>query len=328
MLKRFLTLLLLIFMGVNVLAFIHAYKFTHFSSRSVARTNPDELTPLVKTKVLLSGIDNPRPTRTETPRHGFNTVKIDSDVLLEAWHLTITESKGTVILFHGYSGEKSMLISRAEAFTRLGYNTLLVDFMGSGGSEGEGTTIGFTESREVKDCYDYIAKTGEKNIHLFGTSMGAAAILKTMEDYVIHPASIILECPFGSLYKTVCARFDIMGVPSFPMAGMLTFWGGFQQGYWAFGHNPASYAKSVNCPALLLFGELDDRVSMGETQEIYNNMKGPKVLVTYPEMGHNVFTPENAQKWIEDVSAFIGDVPGPILEPGMVGASPNLYSTE
>jgi uncharacterized protein len=328
MLKKVFTLLMLIFLGVNVLAFIHAYKFTHFSSRDDERTNPLELTPMTKTKVLLTGIDNPRPTRSETPRHSFNTVNIDSDVILEAWHLTIAGSKGTVILFHGYSGEKSMLISRAEEFTRLGYNTLLVDFMGSGGSEGEGTTIGFTESREVKDCYDYIAKTGEKNIHLFGTSMGAAAILKAMQDHVIHPTSIILECPFGSLYKTVCARFDIMGVPSFPLAGMLTFWGGFQQGYWAFGHNPSSYAKSVNCPALLLFGELDDRVSMEETQEIYDNMKGMKVLVTYPEIGHNVFTPENSRNWIEDVSGFLEKVPDPAVELGMVSSAHTVYSTE
>jgi alpha-beta hydrolase superfamily lysophospholipase len=247
----------------------------------------------------------------------YKTVHIKSDVMLEAWHVSITPSKGTVILFHGYSGEKSSLITRAEEFSRLGYSTLLVDFMGSGGSEGEGTTIGYAEAREVRDCYEFVAATGEKTIHLFGTSMGAAAILKSLDDYVMHPASIILECPFGSLYKTICARFELMGVPSFPMAGVLTFWGGFQQGYWTFGHNPSEYASSVDCPALLLFGELDDRVSMEETQEIYANMKGKKVLVTYPDAGHNIFTPENAQNWVQDVSAFMSEIPGRNLELGM-----------
>lgn len=309
MFKKFATLTAILFMGMNVLAFIHAYKFTHYNSRVTSRTDPASLTPLVKTKVLLTGIDNPRPTRASLPTHTFSTVKIESDVMLEAWHLVTTPSKGTVILFHGYAGEKSMLISRAEEFTRLGYSTLLVDFMGSGGSEGEGTTIGFAESREVRDCYQYIAGSGEKNIHLFGTSMGAAAILKAMDDYYIYPTSVILECPFGSLYKSVCARFDIMGVPAVPMAGVLTFWGGFQQGYWAFGHNPSKYAKSVNCPTLLLFGEKDDRVSMEETQEIYHNIPQKKVLITYPNLGHNIFTPENRQKWANDVASFLQELP-------------------
>jgi uncharacterized protein len=325
MIKKIFTLIFIVFIGVNMLAFVHAYKFTHFSSKASIRTrDPKELSPLVKTKVLLTGIDNPKPTRTATPKLNFKTIQIKSDVLLEAWHVTTFPSKGTVILFHGYSGEKSALISRAEEFTKLGYNTLLVDFMGSGGSEGEGTTIGYTESREVKDCFDYVAATGEKNIHLFGTSMGAASVLKALDDYVLHPSSIILECPFGSLYKTVCARFKMMGVPSFPMAGMLTFWGGFQQGYWAFGHNPASYAKSVTCPALLLYGELDDRVTMEETQEIYQNMKGKKVLVTYPNIGHSIFTQENTPKWIHDVSVFMQDIPNPNVGLGQIQPNPYL----
>ncbi len=312
MLKKIYTLLLILFIGINLIAFVHAYKFTHFSSKAVERTkDPKLLSGIGKTRVLLTGIDNPRPTRTSIPKLNFKTVNIKSDVELEAWHITTSPSKGTVILFHGYSGEKSSLIGRAEEFTKLGYNTLLVDFMGSGGSEGEGTTIGFTESREVKDCYDFIAATGEKNIHLFGTSMGAAAILKATRDYVMDPTTIMLECPFGSLYKSVCARFKLMNVPPFPMAGILTFWGGFQQGYWAFGHNPSKYAKSVTCPTLLMYGEEDDRVSMDETRSIYNNIKGKKTLVTYPHVGHQIFTPENAAKWGQDVAAFMQEVPNP-----------------
>jgi uncharacterized protein len=322
MVRKIITLFWILFIAANLLAFVHAYKFTHFSSRANKRTaDPKELSVLKKTKVLITGIDNPKPTRTAIPSMNFNTIRIKSDVLLEAWHVKISPSKGTVILFHGYSGEKSALISRAEQFTKMGYSTLLVDFMGSGGSEGDGTTLGYTESREVRDCYEYVAATGEKNIHLFGTSMGAAAILKSLQDYVMNPSSIILECPFGSFYQTVCARFDMMGVPSFPMAGVLTFWGGFQQGYWFFGHNPTKYAKSVNCPALLLYGEDDDRVSMKETKEIYQNMKGKKVLVTYPGVGHNIFTNENRANWVSDVTSFIEEVPVANLKLGQVNNS-------
>ncbi len=309
------TLLVVVFLA-NAVAFQHAYRFTHFTRDNRERTHdPEELSAITKARILLTGIDNPKPKHTALPKHSFNTVLIESDVQLEAWHIIAPDSRGTVILFHGYAGEKSSLITRAEEFLRLGYSTLLVDFMGSGGSEGESTNLGFTESVEVRDCFDYVQSTGETRIHLFGTSMGAAAILKAIDDHRIEPASLILECPFGSLYKTVSARFRIMHVPTFPFAAMLTFWGGFQQGYWAFSHNPSDYATSVQIPTLLMYGDQDNRVSVDETLAIFDNLKGEKVLARYPREGHLVFTDTNRKKWIADVTSFLNSVeasPSPV----------------
>src|SRR5205085_9033661 len=127
---------------------------------------------------------------------------------------------------------------------------------------------------------------GVKNIYLFGTSLGAVAILKAIHDYHLQPAAIIIECPFGSMYQTTCARFRIIKVPPFPMAGLLVFWGGIQNGFWAFGHNPTMYARSVKCPTLLLYGEKDEKVSRQEIDDIYKNLAGKKTLRTYPLAGH------------------------------------------
>lgn len=218
--------------------------------------------------------------------------------------MDVPHAKGTVILFHGYAGEKSSLLTRAKEFRKLGYNTVLVDFMGSGGSSGDGTSIGYTEAVQVRDCFEYISKQS-KHVILFGTSMGAAAILKAMDDYILPVASLILECPFGSLYKTVCARFELMHVPAVPMAALLCFWGGVQNGYWAFSHNPSTYAKSVSCPVLLLFGEDDDRVTREETDLIFANLKGRKHLKVYTGIGHAIFTKSNEKLWVKDVASFL-----------------------
>jgi alpha-beta hydrolase superfamily lysophospholipase len=192
-------------------------------------------------------------------------------------------------MFHGYSGEKSSLITRAEKLHELGYQLFLVDFRGSGGSTGNATTIGHSESKEVVDVFNYIEGMGETNIILFGTSMGAAAILKSLDESNIKPSAIMLECPFGQLDKTVAARFKVMGVPAFPLSDVLTFWGGLQHGYWAFSHNPEEYARAVTCPTLLMFGEKDDRVSREETDAIRKKVmlcsrKGIKTIgfATYP----------------------------------------------
>ncbi|HOX81627.1 MAG TPA: alpha/beta fold hydrolase [Chryseolinea sp.] len=304
--RRFFWGLFVLFILMNVVAYQHAYKFTHFTNEVSVRTkDPKELSAFSKVKLLFTGIDNPKPKNKNFPLQDYQTIKIKSTEMLDCWMIGQPDAKGTVIMFHGYAGEKSSLLGRANELLKLGYQVFLVDFMGSGGSEGDGTSVGFTEAEQVKDCFNYISDNGEKNIILFGTSMGSAAILKAMDDHSLNVQSIIIECPFGSLYKTTKARFKLMNVPSFPMASMLCFWGGVQNGYWAFSHNPSEYAKSVTCPVLLLFGEQDNRVSAEETDLIFENLKGQKVLKKYPQEGHNVFTEENQIQWISDVTEFL-----------------------
>lgn len=291
------------FLLFNVVCFMHAYKFTHFDSRQLERTgDPKKLSTGEKLKTLFFGIDNPRPRHKDVPNKEFKTVYIESDVKIECWKIDVPQSKGTVILFHGYAGEKSSLLERSYYFNQLQYTTLLVDFKGSGGSEGNSTSVGYHESEEVKSCYDYVRDAGEKNIILFGTSMGSAAILKFLHDHHASPQGIILECPFGSFYETTCARFRNMNVPSFPAAGILLFWGGVQNKFWPFEHNPSEYAKQIECPAMILYGSLDDRVSAGEISEISNNLKGEKDIKIYPQLGHNDLF---GDEWRTDVTEFV-----------------------
>jgi alpha-beta hydrolase superfamily lysophospholipase len=286
---------------------MHAYKFTHFTNSSVDRTS-NHLSLAEKLKTVLTGVNNPRPVNKKKPARAYQTIKIKSNKDLEAWLIKVDSAKGTVILFHGYGGEKSSMLDKAEQFLAIGYNTMLVDFMGSGGSEGNATTIGFKEAQEVIDCYDYFVKNSFHNISLFGTSMGSVAVMKAIKDYDLRPKSIIVECPFGSMYKTVCKRFQMQGIPSFPMAGLLVFWGGVENNFWAFSHNPEQYAKSIHCSTLLMYGEKDKKVSSEEISSIFKNLQGNKRLVTYPLAGHENYLSLYKEKWTSDVKTFLQGV--------------------
>lgn len=305
-LKKIGFLLLIVFILLNIVGFFHAYKFTHFGDNKLARTrDPKELTLMRRLKSLALGINNPRPTNWQFPATPYQTIRLKSNKTIECWLMKTGNAKGTVVLFHGYAGEKSSLLEKSVIFQQLGYNTLLVDFMGSGGSEGNQTTIGFFEAAEVKTCFDYLKSNGENKIYLWGTSMGAVAIMKAISDYAIQPTGIMIECPFGSMYETVCARFKLMHAPTFPMAGLLVFWGGLQNHFWAFGHNPSKYAKQITCPALLMYGELDDKVSRAETDEIFANLQGEKQLKTYPLAGHENYLNKYAREWKADITGFL-----------------------
>ena len=291
------------FLILNVVTAFHAYKFTHFSSKGIRMDNI-QLNLLEELKIFFTGVDNPRPVNTQLPQHSYQTIAIKSNVKIECWYIPTTNEKlplGTLLIFHGYTSKKSALLNRAEPFIQNGYNCLLVDFMGSGGSEGNQTTIGFKEAEEVKDCFRYVTGTGEKNIYLLGSSLGAVAIMKAIQDYGLQPKGVILECPFGTMYQTVVARFNLLHIPPIPLAAMLLFWGSIENGFWGFAHNPVNYAKAIKCPVLLQWGALDDKVSEKEINDIYANLNCPKKLIVYPKAGHDNYLVNYKTEWTNNI---------------------------
>lgn len=296
-----------IFMLLNAIAYMHAYRFTHFDD-SLEKTQPGENPSFSKKlRLLLSGIDNPRPQNSSIPAQPYETIVLQSNKRIEGWLVKTENSKGTVILFHGYGGEKSSMLDKANLFLQMGYDTFLIDFMGSGGSEGRQTTIGYFEAEEVKTAFDHIKKNREGNLFLFGTSMGSVAVMRAIQEFGLKPSGVNIECPFGTMLETVQARFRTLHIPSFPMANLLVFWGGIQNDFNAFQHNPIDYAKSIDCPVLLLSGEKDERVSPKEIRGIYNNLREPKRLKTYPLAGHENYLNKYKDEWSEDCESFLAE---------------------
>ncbi len=299
---------MVLFVLINVLACIHAYKFTHYNIQDTTIPKlPEQLSLTEKLNTLVLGVSLPKPINHNTPPQPYEEVKIGK---LSAWWIKSDTTKPTLLLFHGYGSKKEGMLGRAMALHSMGYNTVLLDFSGSGDSPGNSTTIGYHEAAEVKQCYDYFAaRIPEHKLWLLGSSMGAAAVMKCTHDYSIQPGGLILECPFGSLYEAVCGRMRAMGVPEFPMAGLLVFYGGLEHGFWAFNHSPTQYALSIKHPTLLLSGGKDERVSADEISSIYQNLSGPKKQIVYPESRHESYLNDYETEWKNDLDGFIKEHP-------------------
>lgn len=304
-LKRALIFFGTVFVLANVMAFLHARKFTHFDPEATERLDEHGLSSGKKLQLLFSGVSLPRPRDTKLPYRPFTELVLQRNKRIACWSMRVPGAKGSVVLCHGYGGSRKDMLQRAYFFMDEGYNVLLPDFMGAGASEGNECTIGYKEADNVKACIEYLVKQGERNIYLMGASMGAAAIMRACSLEPLPVKGLILECPFGSLRQTVKNRFETVGVPAFPLADMLVFWGGLQHGFNGFSHNPEDYARKIHTPVLLLYGARDDRVRRFEIDRIFAGLAGPRTLVVFPLSGHESYQVRYPQQWMDAARSFL-----------------------
>lgn len=308
LLSRILKTGIVLFAVLNIVVVFHAYKFTHFyNAGEVEIKNPANKTGWDKTKEILFGI-NALKRVNEVPDTVYQKIILTTkdSIKLEAWYTTVDSAKGTVCMFHGHGGSMGGNNKEAAAFRSMGYNTFQTDFRAHGNSGGNTCTIGYDEAEDVKLAFDHIKNKGEKNIVLWGISMGAATITKAVHDYNIQPNKIILEMPFGTIKDAVKGRLKLMGLPPQPVASLLTFWGGTINGFWAFNMQPQEYAKKIACPTLLQWGLNDPRVSRAEEDAVYSNLGTTnKKLVVYETAAHESLCKKEKEKWEKEVTAFL-----------------------
>jgi uncharacterized protein len=304
--------LLVQFILINISASLYAYRFTHVSEDPTLRNSKHSKNIFVKTWRLFTGPRQAKSIITETPSFVFDTVKLKTGngISINGWYSkTDSTSKGTVILFHGITANKGMIVDIADEFRLLGYNILMLDFRAHGNSGGQTTSIGVNEAEEVKLAYDYVAKKGESTIFLWGTSMGAVAVARSMAVYSLHPAGVILEMPFASLKTHLQARARILGFQGFPekpFGFFVTFWIGIERGFNGFKHKTTSYVKKINAPVLMQWGAMDEYVQKNETDKIYNAIASAnKKLVVYNRAGHESLLQSDPVKWRIETERFL-----------------------
>ena len=299
------------FAGLNLLAYNHARSMMHFTTGGPRPHKPEDLNTWQKVKVLLGGVNLPRPMGHRSPASLATNCRVfaiagPEGITLEAWYCDRGKETPLVILFHGYAAEKTSLMAEAGTILDLGASVLLVDFRGSGGSSEAYTTIGVLEAEDVTAVMRFAGQTLPHTRHiLFGHSMGAAAILRAIHQHGIQPEAVILEAVYDTLLNTVRNRFRAMRLPSFPSAELLVFWGGRQWGFDGFRHNPVDYAASVRCAVLFLHGEEDSRATRDEARRVFDAVPGRKQFVVFDQSGHASYIANHPQRWRKAVAEIV-----------------------
>lgn len=310
-LRRFGYTVLVIFIIINILMASQAYHLTHFYANIPPPPRPTEMSTGAKMRAALLGVSLPKSKVVDSltiPHHTIH-IKTEDGILLESWHVAHPNSvpKGTVVMFHGHGSNKSAVIREARAFFNMGWDVLLTDFRAHGNSEGEVCTIGANEAKDVKAVYQFTRDSlREKNLVIWGISLGASTTLHALATYQLKPNKIILEMPFATLHDAVRGRLRMMHLPTEPIASLLTFWGGIQQGFWAFNLQPAEDANEVNCPVLLQWGSKDPRVTEAETNLIFAKLATrDRTMMKYYQSGHESLLKKEPEKWLRVVGDFL-----------------------
>jgi alpha-beta hydrolase superfamily lysophospholipase len=326
-------------LGVGAFAFggltyRHAWALTHFAQGGDRTPPPERLGWSERLRALGRGAVLPRPHHRRTPDdlrlpHDRDVVVTADGLRLEGWYLPAPEAHGTVVLLHGYADAKDSMLDPARELRAAGWSSYLIDFRGCGDSEGRETTIGVREGRDVATAWRAArARTAPgRPVVVYGASMGAAAALRAIAHEGVSPDGLVLAAPFDRLLHTVSNRFRLLGLPPFPAAHALVFWGGVQHGFDGFGHNPADYAAAVRCPTLVLHGRLDRRATLAEAQRVFDRLGGDKRLHVFEGLGHESFLSRRPREWREQVTAFLAEVERQTARPAISPAASGTAAT-
>lgn len=120
----------------------------------------------------------PTPSNvTVPPDLGFEVepVKFESEdgITLSGWFVP-PQNNATIILLHGYGGNRTGMIWHAQQLIDAGYGVLMYDERASGESTGEYRSYGWEDTRDVKSAIHFLkTRNADNNIGAAGCSTGA-----------------------------------------------------------------------------------------------------------------------------------------------------------
>jgi pimeloyl-ACP methyl ester carboxylesterase len=137
---------------------------------------------------------------------------------LSAWWVVQEDSPRAAVLVHGWGGDKSSLhvLETALVYERAGFNVLMLDLRGHGGSEGRRITVGYREVCDVRGALSWLEERGfdPERVVLHGWSMGGAAVIQAAPETGV--AAVVEEATYADLPPLLMQKLpEVGGLPAF-----------------------------------------------------------------------------------------------------------------
>jgi alpha-beta hydrolase superfamily lysophospholipase len=194
---------------------------------------------------------------------------------LFAWHLTASAARGLVCYFHGNAENISTHIVNVAWLPAAGYEVLLVDYRGYGGSAGKAEFPAALD--DVQAGIDWCVARGKSQqlpVYALGQSLGAAMVLEVSARAQNREAlsAVIADSGFSHyrrIARDVLAQSWLLAPLQYPLSWLVTG-----------KHAPEDAAASLEGLPLLVMHSADDVVvPYAHAQRILANVAGPKCFL-------------------------------------------------
>ena len=190
----------------------------------------------------------------------------------------------TILFFHGNAGALDNRTYKLNYFKDLNVNFLIIAWRGFSGNKGKPNEMGLYEDAESAIKWLKAKGIKEKNIILYGESLGTGVAVEVAQDK--NFAGIILESPFTSMVNIGKKHY-----PFFPVSLLLK-------------DKFESYKKINNIfvPVLIMHGKVDKIVPYDMGKKMYELANEPKFFYSQDYGDHMI---EYDEKLLSALKKFI-----------------------
>jgi len=229
---------------------------------------------------------------------------------LAAWHVPSLNGC-TLICCHGINDNRGQWVRQiARLRERSGYGALMFDFAGHGESDGSMVTYGQREADDVASVLEYLRTRDEVDIDrvgIMGYSLGAiTSVLAATK--LPELRCVVIESGFADLYSDISTLFRrYTGLPSFPFATLIVFFGQLLSGVRLGEIRPARVIGQLSPRAVMIISDLEDAIANEpeDGDQLYANAGEPRVLWQVARSGHVQAFETYPDEWIERVCTFL-----------------------
>ena len=209
------------------------------------------------------------------------------DGQMHAWWVPAGLDAPAVVFFHGNGGNISYRMSTVNAFVKMGYSVLIVDYPGYGKSQGKPTEQG--TYRTAESAWRYVRKAKKvpaEKMFIFGRSLGGgvASYLAVREKC----AGLILESTFTSIPDVARKKFWIL-----PAEHICKIY-----------YNTNTRLPKIHSPVMVIHSMDDDLIPYSMGVKNFNSANEPKTFLQI-NGSHNAAFDHSINLWKKRVGKFM-----------------------
>lgn len=228
------------------------------------------------------------PSQLEIP---YEDIRFQNDdgLTLHAWYFK--GKKDTTLLYlHGNAGNIGDRLDKIQLLRRFGWNILIFDYRGYGGSEGEPTIDGVVRDTEAALRFlTTVKKCPNEKIVLFGESLGGALALPLAKRGPL--AAVILESTFTSLREMAKSIYPF--VPSFLIPNV---------------YRSVEEIRHITAPVLIIHGTDDEIIPVEMGRRLFKAAPHPKRMFEVPKAHHNDVYLTTKLEYLKNIEEFLTEV--------------------